>query len=351
MCNPIEKHMESLSKLGTVFNNYITHKEDSYTQIISDAIHRAHLKNGWFTPENSKAALKAWSINLTTQKLHTWLSPYITKAPSQSIKIGIVAAGNIPLVGLHDLICCIVLNHHAFIKLSEKDSVLIQMALNILIEIDAGFKNKITLTDQLRTKELDAIIATGSNNSASYFNYYFQKHPSIIRRNRNSIAVLTGNESIEELKLLADDIFLFFGLGCRSISKLYVPKDFDFENLAKAFQKYHHFAHHNKYINNYSYYKTIYALNKEPFRDFGFCILKESENLICPPSVIHYEYYQTISDIDTKTNTLSKDIQCIVGKGKNHVPLGASQYPESWDYADNVNTIDFLYSISEKHHK
>lgn len=302
-------------------------------------------ENGWFTAENINLALQGIQKMLQEDVLNKWLSNYpeVTVIPK---KVGIVMAGNIPAVGFHDLLCVLMSGHQAMIKLSTKDSILIRTLMQWLLEIDNSFQSQIIFAERLN--EADAYIATGSDNTARYFEYYFSKKPNIIRKNRNSCAILTGNESEEDFKSLTRDLFYYFGLGCRNVSKLYVPKDYDWTLFWEAVSNWEAIAHHHKYTNNYDYYKSIYLLNQDSFLDNGFLMLKESESFGTPVSILHYEVYNSQEELSEKLKTHSEQIQCIVvkdGFGKNTVPFGETQFPMPWDYADNVDTLKFLLEL------
>jgi hypothetical protein len=251
-----------------------------------DVIQQASLNNEWFTPEHVDFSIKSIAENLTENQLNKWLSKYPELKNYNSCKnVAVIMAGNIPLVGFHDLLSILITGHKAIVKLSSKDDVLLKGIAELLININPEFQDYIYFADE-HLKNFDAVIATGSNNSAQYFEYYFGKYPNIIRKNRNSVAVLTGKETEKELKLLADDIFQYFGLGCRNVSKIYIPDDYDLDKLFKAVYHYKEVINHNKYANNYTYNRSVYMMNKIDFFENGFLILKEDIGMSSPISVV-----------------------------------------------------------------
>ena len=253
-------------------------------------------------------------------------------------------AGNIPLAGFHDLLSILVSGHALMAKLSSKDSVLPTFLADKLVEIEPKFAPAISLVPRLRG--FDAVIATGSDNSARYFQYYFGKYPHIIRKNRTSCAILEGTENDEELRLLGKDVFSYFGLGCRNVSKIFVPEDFDPVRLVNAWDVYVDIIHHHKYHNNYDYQKSILLVNKIPFYDSGFVILQENEKLVSPISVVYLQRYTNLDALTTHLDEIEEKVQCIVGKTRPaNVPFGQAQEPELWDYADAVDTMKFLEEL------
>lgn len=308
-----------------------------------DTIAQTHYKNPWYTPDNVFRQLNAIGYNLTQEKLNEWIKDYAAEDTDKTV--GLILAGNLPLVGFHDILCCLVMGFTVQLKVSSDDAGLTRLVIDKLIEIEPSFGKKITLVDKL--SNYDLIIATGSNNSARYFEYYFGKKPHIIRKNRNSIAVLTGQESKEQLTALGNDIFDYFGLGCRSVSKLYIPQDYPIANFFEAIEKFSPIKEHFKYNNNYDYNKSIYLINKDKHYDNGFLLLKEDSNLASPLAVVFYEEYDDIQKLEETINQQKDNIQCVVTQQNLQVTtpvfeLGNSQYPALDDYADGVNTLDFL---------
>lgn len=308
-------------------------------------LEKAKAQNGWFTEENIKFSLQSWGQALTEENLQKWTSRYkITETRSKTVAI--IMAGNIPLVGFHDFLSVLISGHKVLAKLSSNDKTLLPFLANYLTEIEPEFKDYIEFTDG-KLQDFDAVIATGSNNTARYFDYYFGKYPSIIRKNRNSIAILTGNETEAELKNLGDDIFRYFGLGCRNVSKLYVPENYDFEKFFKAMYSWKEIIHNHKYINNYDYNKAVYLMDSLPLLDNEFLLLKEDSGFSSPISVVFYEKYASLENLSSELIEHSENIQCVVSNAgwKNVIPFGKAQNPELWDYADGVDTVDFLSKL------
>lgn len=305
-----------------------------------------HLYNPWFTPEFVKLSFQAWANALEPDKIDGWLSKYQVPA-SRAVAprtVALIMAGNIPLVGLHDVLCVIASGHRALIRLSSQDDRLIPKVLALLTEADPEFGERILVAEHL-LKGFDAVIATGSNNTSRYFEYYFGKYPNIIRRNRTSVAILTGSETENELAGLADDVLAYFGLGCRNVSKIYLPPDYDIEALLPHFGKYGHFIHHHKYRNNYDYQKSILLINGIPFKDTGFLLLKEDSSYFSPVSVLHFERYSILEDLVRELETGRQLLQCVVSAEASvpgAVRPGQSQFPGLADYADGTDTMDFL---------
>ena len=310
---------------------------------------KEHLKSGnhnpWFTDENIDFALTEISNSLHPENLEKWLSMYPQLQNEKEAKrVGVITAGNIPLVGFHDFLSVLISGNVFVGKLSSKDDKLMPALIKMLMDIEPGFKNFISITEN-KLENFDAVIATGSNNSARYFDYYFGKYPHIIRKNRNSVAVLTGEETDEELQLLADDIFLYFGLGCRSVSKLFLPDGYDLDYVFRNSLKHKNVINHNKYANNYDYNRVIYMMNKIEFKDNGIMLMKEDIGYASPVSVVYYENYSKPETVKKRLQSDNEMIQCIVSKEgliENAVNFGDTQKPKLWDFADNIDTIKFL---------
>jgi acyl-CoA reductase LuxC len=304
--------------------------------------HNASIENGWFIPEFIELSIKnIVSSFLQKNKLQKWAAQYHLPQENASPKnIGLIMAGNIPLVGFHDFLCAFISGHRQTIKPSSKDNVLIKHLVEKLFAYDEAARDLIFFSDML--KGCDAYIATGSNNSARYFEYYFNKYPHIIRRNRTSVAVLAGDESTEELGKLADDVYSYFGLGCRNVTKIYVPEDYDFVPLLESFKKYKPLFDHHKYRNNYDYQLAILIINSKYYMTDGAVILTENNSVFSPISVLHFEYYKNTGNVIGSLMG-NADIQCIVGK--NHIPFGQSQKPSLCDYADGADTMQFLCAL------
>lgn len=317
-----------------------------YMQSGNSRWHEAKLNaeraNGWFTqPFIEKACINISEQFLNPDKLNTFTNSYaLPSYNADPKKIGLVMAGNVPLVGFHDWMCIFLTGHNAYIKTSSKDEMLITHLVEVLNEWEPQLKNNFIFAPMLRG--CDAYIATGSNNSGRYFDYYFSGYPHIIRRNRTSVAILAGTESMDTLDSLADDVHLYFGLGCRNVTKIYVPPGYDFVNLLKSFTKYGGFIDHHKYKNNYDYQLAIHLLNNSYYMTNGSILLIESASLFSPISQLNYEFY-TEPELLEK-GLISKDIQCIVGNG--YVPFGQAQRPALTDYADGSDTMRLLIQLN-----
>lgn len=330
---------DTLSALGEELLN----PSEEFLQII----HQERQHNAWFTPENVLQAVRAIGKMLNHDDLQTWL-PRDANAVFTGKKVGLVLAGNIPAVGFHDVLCVLVSGHFAMIKASSNDSRLISYILKRLVALEPKFANRYEFTERLAN--FDAVMATGSNNTSRYFEYYFGKVPNIIRKNRNSLALLSGFETQEQLEMLGHDIFDYFGLGCRSVSKLLVPEGYNFEDFFRAIEPFQPIINHHKYNNNYDYNKSVYLVNQTEHLDNGFLLLKQDEKLASPLAVLFYEYYAAIDDAAHKLNAQKDALQCVVSIMQLSAPVqfvdfGKSQQPKLWDYADGVNTLAFLQEI------
>jgi hypothetical protein len=289
--------------------------------------------------------VQSWAKALTEDNLSKWLSNY-TFTEKTPKTVALILAGNIPLVGFHDFVSVIISGNKALVKLSSNDQKLLPLLSKYLIAIDERLKNYIEFTEG-KLENFDAVIATGSNNTARYFEYYFKDKPSIIRKNRNSVAVLSGKETREELELLGEDIFRYFGLGCRNVSKLFVPVGYDFDPFFNAIYNQKCVIEYEKYANNYDYNKAVFLMSLYKILDNGFLTIKEDESYSSPISSVFYEYYESIDSVKNKLQLDSEKIQCIVSNGliENSIPFGKTQQPELWDYADGVDTLEFLLSL------
>lgn len=339
--------MSSLSRVNLInslkqLGHFMANPTDAFNEIIRLANH----SNAWFTEDEIKKALISLSTMLNEADLIKWFEKIeITKNPKN---IGLILAGNIPLVGFHDVLCVLATGNIAQIKMSSSDDKLLPALLNQWIDLEPQLANHIIYAERL--KDFDSIIATGSNNTSRYFEYYFGKVPNIIRKNRNSVAVLNGDETKTDLENLGHDIFDYFGLGCRSISKIYIPENYEVKFFFEPIEKYQPIINHFKYNNNYDYNKSIYLVNTVAHFDNGFILLKEDEGLTSPLAVLYYEKYSSITKLEEKLNSLDEQIQCIASNialniNKEKISFGQSQHPKLWDYADNVNTIDFLHNL------
>jgi hypothetical protein len=309
---------------------------------LSTLIDSCHRWNAWFTPDNVKNAIGNLGKAITSPELNRWLSTYEI-GEFEPKRIGMIMAGNIPAVGFHDLICTILTGHKAVIKLSRDDDKLIPELLNILAAIEPAFKKSVEIKPE-KLGEVDAVIATGSDNSARYFEYYFGHLPHVIRKNRNSVAVITGNETAQDLQNLGHDIFDFFGHGCRSVSKLYVPEGYDFDFFFKSIYDFNDIINHHKYANNYDYNKAVWLMNLESLLDNGFLLLKEEASLTSPTGSLYYEYYSNKDNLNSKLKDITGQLQCAVGE--HYVAFGKSQSPALDEYADGFDTISWLLSLT-----
>ncbi|MBU1012430.1 MAG: acyl-CoA reductase [Bacteroidetes bacterium] len=347
------KTQTTFAKFGQFLNYYLN---DDYQSI--DAVKlanyikfkqectKAFQSNAWFTEENIDYALAQWAKILTEENLKKWLDQYETRIGSDhGFKIGVVLAGNIPIVGFHDFICVLSSGNDFIGKLSSSDKYLLPAIAEILILLEPQFIDRIKFTEE-RLTNFEAVIATGSNNSARYFEYYFAKYPNIIRKNRNGVAVLTGEE--KRLDLLSEDILRYFGLGCRNVSKLYVPEGYKFDHLLGSMGQFEWMKNHHKYRNNYDYNKSILLVNRIKHFDNGFVLLREESSIPSPISVLHYEYYKDIEELNDSLDLQSESIQCIISEDtsvKKSLLPGQSQQPNLWDYADGIDTMEFLLTL------
>ncbi|UCS91609.1 acyl-CoA reductase [Echinicola marina] len=307
---------------------------------------RAENNNNWFTPDQVKLALQALVEMLDEKVLNEWMGKYEIADQVQSKKVGVMMAGNIPAVGFHDLMVVLLTGHVAHVKLSSSDQVLMKWLVKELSELAPELAAKVVFEEML--KGMEAYIATGSDNSARYFEYYFGKYPSVIRKNRSSVAVLDGTESILDYRELAKDIFQYYGLGCRNVSKIFLPEEQQLQGFLEAIEGYHFMLSHHKYLNNYDYNKSIYLVNGEPHLDNGFLLCKQSEELVSPIAVLYYEVYKDKGELDQKIEARKEKIQCIVSKGgwyPSSFEFGQAQKPSVGDYADHVDTVAFLMEL------
>lgn len=320
--------------------------KDEYLEAI---MHRTYHHNKWFTLESQQQAVQSIGrYFLDEQKIRQWADRYdIPETTDPVRKVGLVMAGNVPLVGFHDVISVFLAGHKALIKLSDKDPYLLPYLLKLLDRIDQRAGDYFELVEHLRG--FDAVIATGSNNSSRYFDYYFADIPSIIRKNRNAVAVLSGEESEGELKALGEDVFQYFGLGCRNVAKIYVPENYTFDPLLEALHEYREIVLHNKYKNNFDYNLAIQVLNKVPYRSNGCIILLEKKEIQSRVGEMYFEYYSDLGALEEEIERRKEEIQCVVSKegllSRPTLPFGKAQQPELWDYPDGVDTVEFLLKI------
>ncbi|NOU46643.1 MAG: acyl-CoA reductase [Bacteroidales bacterium] len=317
------------------------------TEELSVAISSAIQNNPWFTVQNMDQAINGLSVLLQEEALERWFGQYNCREKQKINRVGVVMAGNIPAVGFHDFLCVLITGNIFVGKLATNDRFLLPAIAQVLIAINNRFIPFISFTTE-RLTGFDAVIATGSTNTSRYFEYYFGKYPNIIRSNRNSVAILTGDETSEELQLLATDVFSYFGLGCRNVSLIFVPEEYNFGNLLEIFSDKPELFNHSKYFNNYEYNKAILLINSIKHFDNNSVLLKEDASISSAVSMLHYQFYNNLNEVN-QWIVLNKDkIQCVVSKSpeiNGSIPLGKSQYPDVTDYADGIDTMDFLLNL------
>lgn len=334
-----------LASLGKKLEEMLsTFYEDDATPFMQTLLRARHL-NPWFTFDNQLLALRSIVSFLDERKLTSWLKQYpgLHKDTTSPKTIGIIMAGNIPLVGFHDLLCVMLSGNKALIKLSSDDQVLLPFLASLLETENKEMHGYIHFAG--RISGIDAVIATGSDNSARYFEYYFGKYPHIIRKNRNAVAVLSGSENDDELSALGDDIFSYFGMGCRNVSKLYVPNGYNFNLFFEVMEKYKNVTEHTRYMNNFEYYHSILLMKQVSFLTNNFLIIKEDTALATPVSIVNYEYYENEKALQKRLDEDADKIQCIIGTGNDRIPFGRAQQPGLMDYADGVDTMQFLEKL------
>jgi hypothetical protein len=314
--------------------------EDQLHTGLDKVIEIAYTYNNWFIPQFVNESIRSLKSFLDETTLAKFTERF-TDSPEQRT-VAVICAGNIPLVCFHDLMCVLLSGHKALIKLSGDDKVLMPFFLRLLVHYEPAFESSISFAEG-KLSNFNAVIATGSDNTASHLHYYFRKYPNIIRKSRTSMAVLTGNETTEELKDLGKDIFLYFGLGCRNVSKLLVPKEYSFNKFFESIVDFGFVVNNNKYGNNYDYHRAIYLLEQIPFLDNNFLMIRETRDLYSPVGVLYYEFYDGQTDIGDYVKAHEHQLQCVVGR--NYVPLGYSQRPVITDFADNIDTVDFLVHL------
>ncbi|AXG71582.1 acyl-CoA reductase (LuxC) [Kordia sp. SMS9] len=350
----LAERINAFVKLGDFINQFsIVNPVQNFEVILNDPFfdgmkHQLKLaqeQNGWFTKENICFAIKNWARSLQKETLERWTANYTIDNVSPK-KIAIVMAGNIPLVGFHDFLSVLLAGHEVLVKQSSNDKHLLPYLAKYLEYVEPSFKGKITFTDE-KLNDFDAVIATGSNNTARYFEYYFKDKPNIIRKNRNSVAILTGSETAAQLEALSDDIFTYFGLGCRSVSKLFVPKGYNFQDFFGGMYKKSDVMNSAKYANNYDYNKAVYLMSLFDILENGFLMIKEDTQYASPIATVFYEYYDDIASLQAKLTTDAEHIQCIVADigMNNEVKFGQTQHPALHDYADGVDTMEFLTNL------
>lgn len=350
----LEKRINAFVKLGLFLKQFKNGQQNDSLQDLNERfyadfdelIYRQKNFNGWFERENVLLAIDEISNSLTPNNLSKWIANYSINE-DQNRSIGIIMAGNIPLVGFHDYLSVLISGNKAQAKLSSDDNTLLPMISKVLIAIEPSFDEKISIVEKL--ENFDGVIATGSGNTARYFKQYFGKYPHIIRRNRNSVAIIHQDDTVEDLKPLAVDIFQYFGLGCRSVSKLYIPKGYRLDTIFEAFYDFKDITNNNKYANNYDYNKAVYLLGNNELLDNNFLLLKPDESLASPVGVLHYEFYEDSNRLKSHLDAINEDLQCVVSSSNTPIEtfnFGESQCPSLSDYADGVDTMDFLLKLS-----
>jgi hypothetical protein len=336
-----DDRINAFKMLGDFLKNFTLVKDSNSNHPFEIEIQRSQMFNKWFTQSNVRSAIGGICYMLKQENLQNWMNDHLE--PLQRKTVAVIMAGNIPIVGFHDFLSVLISGHAIKIKLSKNDNKLFPLIVSELVSINPEFKNLISFSDN-NLKDFDAIIATGSNNSKIYFDSYFSSYPSLIRGNRTSVAILNGQESLQERKGLAKDIFSYFGLGCRSVTKLFLPRDYDLNLLFEVFYDYKDIVLNNKYVNNYDYNKAVFLMGNNVIIENGFLILKEENSFLqSPVSVLYYEYYDDMDCLKKDLDSLSEEIQCICGHG--YLPFGKTQMPELEDYADGVNTLEFLSKL------
>ncbi|MCD8414924.1 acyl-CoA reductase [Tenacibaculum dicentrarchi] len=350
----IQNRIDAFIKLG-VFLEQFSHEDiqkkeniphnDLFFDGFKHQLRIAEENNKWFTRQNLLFAIKSWAEALSEENIQQWIANE-NLGKNTPKNVAIIMAGNIPLVGFHDFLSVLISGHSVLVKQSSNDKHLMPFLAKYLEYVAPQLKGKITFTQEKLT-DFDAVIATGSNNTARYFEYYFKNKPSIIRKSRNSVAVLTGNETAEDFENLSNDIFHYFGLGCRSVSKLFVPKNYDFESFFKGMYNKQDIINNAKYANNYDYNKTVYLMSEFDILENGFLMIKEDPSYTSPIATIFYEYYDSIAELKTKLEIEKEKMQCIVARNfmENEIAFGQTQHPTLSDYADGVNTLAFLSKI------
>jgi len=342
-----EKRILAFAMLGAEIKNIVSEMEQNSSLIFTELLLKIINNNPWFVTQNVKQSLRALAQMLSEQELRNWYAAYNFNENKTPKSIGVIMAGNIPAVGFHDALCVLITGNKLIGKLASQDAILLPFIFDELIKIEPQFNSFITFTTGQLTN-IDAIIATGSNNTGRYFEYYFSKYPNIIRKNRTSIAVISGNESDAELEDLLGDVLSYFGLGCRNVSKIFFPEDWNPSQLLDVSMKLADIKNHSKYFNNYEYNKAIYLINGVEHLDNGFLLLKEDAGLHAPIGVLYYEKYTDISSLKYKLATAASDMQCIVSgafSGISSVSFGNAQTPQLTDYADGVDTMEFIEKI------
>jgi hypothetical protein len=336
-----QQHRDAIVHLGITMSQWLTHAPSEFEE--------AYAKNRWFTPEQINRACKAWAMQLTPESIDRFTARY-TLQQHKPLRVAIIMAGNIPWVGLHDLLMVLMAGHKAIVKLSSDDEVLIKLVIHTLIQHTPEMSQYIEISPDKLPSDFDAVIATGSNNTNRYFEYYFRNKPALLRKNRNSIAVLSGNETQEQLQAIGNDIFSYYGMGCRNIAKLLVPQGYDFTPFFENIESLSSIIHHHKYANNYTYHKAIFLMNSTRHLDNGFLLVKQDERVASPLSVLFYHEYNDMQEVKDYLQTHSHEIQCVVSTipELHAIEPSMAQCPSLSDFADGVDTFSFLQKLTDK---
>ena len=346
----IYNRINAFVELGNHLRNFLyptgNLKFNPSNALLEEAVNKASIANSWYVRDNILYALDSWQEILREDSLNQWLKRY-EPTLGASKNVAVIMAGNIPLVGFHDFISVLLTGHRVICKMSSNDPFLLPALATILINIDPSLATYIFF-EKNQLKDFDAVIATGSNNTFRYFEYYFRDKPKILRKNRNSVALLTGNETKKQLEELGEDIFRYFGLGCRNVTKLYVPKAYDFATFFEAILPWSKTIEHHKYANNYDYNKAVYLMSNANLLDNEFLLLKEDTQIASPIGCLFFEQYQSLKTVIQNLSENHEQLQCIVNTevDDEFVPFGMTQKPQLWDYADGVDTVSFLFSLT-----
>jgi len=351
-----EQRLQAFVKLGNFLSEYCKYSGDPPVNLreinplfqeLDEKVAFAGHKNGWFTKENILYSFEHWGRILTEKNLTNWLSAYDLSS-NGAIRVAVIMAGNIPLVGFHDFLSVLLTGNRVLCKLSSNDPVLLPFLGGFLEDINPSMADSIHF-EEGQISDFDVVVATGSNNTSRYFEYYFGNKPNIIRRNRVSVGVLTGTETPEMLRALGQDIFRYYGLGCRNVSKIFVPRGYQFERFFDAIRPFEDMIGLPKYAHNYDYNKAVYLMSEFAILDNGFIILKEDEHYGSPIATLFYQYYNSKEDLKDKLKEDTGELQCVVARGliPDEVPFGQTQLPSLTDYADGIDTVEFLLKTSQ----
>ncbi len=336
----LEKRIAAFVRLGEILRDALTENRSEYYEEVQELINGQQYKNGWFTPESVRLSIESIANELTEDLILKWTAKYpLPTSNNKEKNIALIMAGNMPLASFNDFVSVLISGNRAIIKRDDKDADLIKYMADLLIKIEGEFDNYICFPDGLLPK-FDAIIVAPQNKGTHYYEQYFKKYPSIIRKSRYSVAVLDGSENDYELSALGNDVFNYFGLSSKNVSKIFIPNDYDLKHLLDVWQPYHDIIYHVKYGNNYDFNKSVYLVNKVDFLDNGFLLLKEDKDLISPISVLFTERYTSNDEVKKSISLKNNYIHHIVGHG--FIPFGESHRPILWDYDDNIDTLDFL---------